>query len=219
MNVFDIIGPVMIGPSSSHTAGAVRIGRIAGALLGERAVDAQVGLHGSFAKTYKGHGTDKALTAGIMGMSPDDGRIRNALQLAEQNGLNITFRKVHIDGAHPNTASIRLTGAGGNTVSVEGASIGGGNVRINKINGMEVDFSGQAPTFIILHQDTPGTVAAVTDFLARRNINIASLRLSRRQRGGLAVMTLEVDAPVSQALNREMQSLPHVISSTALDPQ
>ncbi|MDD3193455.1 MAG: L-serine ammonia-lyase, iron-sulfur-dependent subunit beta [Oscillospiraceae bacterium] len=219
MNVFDIIGPVMIGPSSSHTAGAVRIGRIAGALLGEAPVKAEIGLHGSFAKTYKGHGTDKALAAGIMGMEPSDGRIRQSLQLAAERGMEISFYETHIDGAHPNTALIALTGTSGKTVLLEGASIGGGNIRIRKVNGMGVDVSGEATTFIILHNDTPGTIAAVTQFLAGQNINIGSFRLNRRQKGGLAVMTLEVDSPVTAQLNRALEQLPNIISSTVLAPQ
>ncbi len=219
MNVFDIIGPVMIGPSSSHTAGAVRIGKIAGALLGEAAIKAEIGLHGSFAKTYKGHGTDKALIAGIMGMEPSDSRIRNSMTLARERGMEVSFSEIHIDGAHPNTARITLTGSGGKTVSLEGASVGGGNIRIHKVNGMEVEISGEAVTFIILHNDTPGTIAAVTHFLAEQNINIGSFRLSRRQRGGLAVMTLEVDSPVTSQLNKELEKLPNIISSTVLAPQ
>ena len=213
MNVFDIIGPVMIGPSSSHTAGAVRIGRIAGALLGETAVKAEIGLHGSFAKT------DKALVAGIMGMEPSDGRIRQSLVLANRQGMEISFYEMHIDGAHPNTALIALTGRSGKNISLEGASIGGGNIRIHKVNGMEVDISGAATTFIILHNDTPGAIAAVTQFLAGQNINIGSFRLSRRQKGGLAVMTLEVDSPVSTQLNQDLERLPNIISSTVLAPQ
>lgn len=219
MNVFDIIGPVMIGPSSSHTAGAVRIGKIAGALLGEPAEKAEIGLHGSFAKTYKGHGTDKALAAGIMGMDPSDGRIRDSLTLAHKTGLTIHFYPTIIDGAHPNTALITLTGASGKTVSLEGASVGGGNIRVHKVNGMEVEISGESTTFIILHNDTPGTIAAVTRFLADQNINIGSFRLSRRQKGGLAVMTLEVDTPVSSAVNESLEALPNIISSTVLAPQ
>ena len=219
MNVFDIIGPVMIGPSSSHTAGAVRIGRIAGALLGEDAVKAEIGLHGSFAKTYKGHGTDKALAAGIMGMEPSDSPIRESLSVAKERGLEISFYLTQIDGAHHNTARITLTGADGKTVSLEGASIGGGNIRIHKVNGMEVEISGEATTFIILHNDTPGTIASVTQFLAGQNINIGSFRLSRRQKGGLAVMTLEVDSPVSGGINQELERLPNIISSTVLAPQ
>lgn len=219
MNVFDIVGPIMIGPSSSHTAGAVRIGRIAGALLGEKPVRAQVGLHGSFAKTYKGHGTDKALAAGIMGMDTGDVRIRDSLTLAQEAGLSIEFAPVHIDDAHPNTAQIELVGESGKTVTIEGASVGGGNIRVRRINGMEVDLSGQYTTLIVLHNDTPGIIASVTKFLAGENINIGSFRLSRRQKGGLAVMTIEVDSAVPASINQALVKLPHIISSTVLAPQ
>ena len=170
MNVFDIVGPVMIGPSSSHTAGAVRIGRVARALLGCEPVSAQILLHGSFAKTYKGHGTDKALIAGIMGMATDDERIRFSPRLAEEAGLSVSILPTEIDGAHPNTALITLADATGRTVSVQGASVGGGNILVTRVNGMEVHISGQYNTLIVLHQDTPGTIAAVTELLAEGQV-------------------------------------------------
>ena len=151
MNVFDILGPVMIGPSSSHTAGAARIGRITLALLGAPAVKADIFLHGSFAKTYKGHGTDKALIAGIMGMSTDDSRIRRAPELAREQGLEVTITTGDIDGAHPNTARVALTDANGNRVSLLGSSIGGGNILVTEVNGMEVSITGQHTTLIVLH--------------------------------------------------------------------
>ena len=156
MNVFDIIGPVMIGPSSSHTAGAARIGRIAYMLLGQPAKRAEILLHGSFAKTYKGHGTDKALIAGIMGMKPDDARLRSSFELAEQAGLSFEITTGHLEDAHPNTAQITLYGED-SQVSVQGASVGGGNILINRINGMAVEISGQFTTLIVLHRDAPGT--------------------------------------------------------------
>ncbi len=219
MNVFDIIGPIMIGPSSSHTSGAVRIGKIAGALLGEKPVKAEIGLHGSFAKTYKGHGTDRALAAGIMGMGPDDSRIRHSLQIAKEQGIEILFSEVQIDDAHPNTAQITLTGESGKVVTLEGASVGGGNIRVRKVNGMEVDISGMATTLIILHNDTPGTIASVTHFLAAQNINIGAFRLSRSHKGGLAVMTIEVDGAISPKVNSALELLSNIISSTVLAPQ
>ena len=123
--VFDIVGPVMIGPSSSHTAGAVRLGLMARKILGEPAVRAEINLHGSFARTYRGHGTDKALIAGILGFSPDDERIRDALSLAEAQGMAYSFQPVHIEEAHPNTAVIYLAGVTGRVARVRGASIGG----------------------------------------------------------------------------------------------
>lgn len=219
MNVFDIIGPVMIGPSSSHTAGAVRIGRIARALLGDEPVSARIGLFGSFAKTYKGHGTDKALVGGILGMEPDDIRIRDSLALATSQGLRCSFEEIFLENAHPNTAAIDLTGKEGSSVSIQGSSVGGGNILISRINGLEVELTGQSVSLIVLHEDTPGIIATVTNFIAAQGVNIGSLRLTRDQRGGLAVMTVEVDSPISPALNSIVGQLPHVISSTVLDPQ
>ena len=218
MNVFDILGPVMIGPSSSHTAGAARIGRITLALLGAPAVKADIFLHGSFAKTYKGHGTDKALIAGIMGMSTDDRRIRRAPELAREQGLEVTITTGDIDGAHPNTARVALTDANGNRVSLLGSSIGGGNILVTEVNGMEVSITGQHTTLIVLHRDAPGTIAAVTEVMADAGVNICNFRLSRQQKGGDAVMTIEIDGSFGPELNQKIKVLPNVFSSTMLQP-
>ena len=218
MNVFDILGPVMIGPSSSHTAGAARIGRITLALLGAPAVKADIFLHGSFAKTYKGHGTDKALIAGIMGMATDDSRIRRAPELAREQGLEVSITTGDIDGAHPNTARVTLTDVTGNTVSLLGSSIGGGNILVKEVNGMEVSITGQHTTLIVLHRDAPGTIAAVTEVMADAGVNICNFRLSREQKGGQAVMTIEIDGSFGQELNDKVQVLPNIFSSTMLQP-
>ena len=218
MNVFDILGPVMIGPSSSHTAGAARNGRITLALLGAPAVKADIFLHGSFAKTYKGHGTDKALIAGIMGMSTDDSRIRRAPELAREQGLAVTITTGDIDGAHPNTARVALTDADGNRVSLLGSSIGGGNILVTEVNGMEVSIMGQHTTLIVLHRDAPGTIAAVTEVMAEAGVNICNFRLSRQQKGGDAVMTIEIDGSFGPELNQKIKVLPNVFSSTMLQP-
>ena len=210
MNVFDIIGPVMIGPSSSHTAGAVRIGRAAALLLGEPPKKANILLHGSFAKTYKGHGTDKALAGGIMGMEPWDSRIRDSLKLAASSGIQISFSSGTIDGAHPNTARITLTGASGKQVQLEGSSVGGGNILITRVNGMEVSFTGQNPTLIILHQDMPGVIAEVTAFVSEHQGNICNFRLNRLEKGGDAIMSIELDAPFSEELAGRIRSMPHI---------
>lgn len=218
MNVFDILGPVMIGPSSSHTAGAARIGRITLALLGAPAVRADILLHGSFAKTYKGHGTDKALIAGVMGMSTDDGRIRRALELAQEQGLQVTITESEIDGSHPNTARVTLADAKGRTVTLLGSSIGGGNILVTEINGMGVSITGQYTTLIVLHRDAPGTIASVTEVMADAGVNICNFRLSRQQRGGQAVMTIEIDGSFGPELNKTIQTLPNIFSSTMLQP-
>lgn len=216
MNVFDIIGPIMIGPSSSHTAGAVRIGKVARTLLNEEVVEAKIMLHGSFAKTYRGHGTDKALVGGIMDMLPDDIRIRHSLELAEEQGIKVTFEEVVFDKVHPNTALIHLTGISGKIVTVRGASVGGGNIIINSINGLEVELSCQNTSLIVVHKDTPGTIAGVTSFVAKNGVNIGNFRLSREERGGLAVMAIEIDGAENETLNDEISKLPNVISSTML---
>lgn len=218
LKVFDIVGPVMIGPSSSHTAGAARIGRIAYALLGEKAVRADIRLHGSFAKTYKGHGTDKALVAGIMGMKPDDPRIRKSLELAKEQGLEVSIRPEFFENAHPNTALIILIGESGGQVRVQGASVGGGNILITEVNRMPVEITGQYATLIVLHRDAPGTIAQVTELIASLGVNICNFRLSREQKGGTAVMTIEVDGQVGKELNACIRQLPNVIGSTMLQP-
>lgn len=218
MNVFDILGPVMIGPSSSHTAGAARIGRITQALLGASPVKADILLHGSFARTYKGHGTDKALIAGILGMTTDDERIRNAPELAKQQGLEVQISTGEIDGAHPNTAKITLTDAKQHTVTLLGSSVGGGNILVTEVNGMEVSFTGQHTTLIALHRDTPGTIAAVTEVLADAGVNICNFRLSRQHKGGEAIMTIEIDGAFRHTLNQSIQNLPNILSSTMLNP-
>ena len=218
MNVFDILGPVMIGPSSSHTAGAARIGRITLALLGAPAVKAHILLHGSFAKTYKGHGTDKALIAGIMGMATDDPRIRQAPELAKEQGLAVEIETGDIDGAHPNTARITLEDAGGRSVCLLGSSVGGGNILVTEINGMEVAVTGQQTTLIVLHRDAPGTIASVTEVMAEAGANICNFRLSRQKRGGEAVMTIEVDGTFGQEINERIKTLDNVFSSIMLQP-
>ncbi len=197
--VFDIVGPVMIGPSSSHTAGAVRLGLMARAILGEEPVRAGIQLTGSFARTYRGHGTDKALTAGILGFMPDDVRIREALSLAASMGLELAFQKVDIPDAPPNTAVIHLTGAEGRTVKVQGASVGGGNIRITGIDRFAVDLTGELPALITIHRDQPGVMMRVTSILAAEGLNIAFMRLSRQRRGEMAMMILELDELPSRA--------------------
>lgn len=218
MNVFDIIGPVMVGPSSSHTAGAVKIGKIVRGLLGEQPVDVVIELHGSFARTYKGHGTDKAIIAGLMGMSPDDGRIRESMELAQKSGMKYTFETVMLKEAHPNTALITATAQTGNKVIVQGASVGGGNIVINKINGMDVEFTGQYNTLIISHHDTPGAIAAVTNLLAYSDINIANMKVYRSYLGGDAIMIIETDQEVSRELEELIGRLPKINNATLIKP-
>lgn len=218
MNVFDILGPIMIGPSSSHTAGAARIGLITRSLLGAPAAKAEIVLHGSFAKTYKGHGTDRAIVAGILGMKTDDVCLRFSLETAKEQGLSVTILTRELEGAHPNTAEITLTDTAGKTVSLRGCSIGGGNILITRINGMEVCLTGQYTSLIVLHRDAPGTIASVTEIMAQRGVNICNFRLARQTKGGQAIMTIELDGEFGPELNEEIQKLPNVFSSTMLAP-
>ena len=196
-SAFDIIGPIMIGPSSSHTAGAVRLGLMARAILGEEVKIINIKLYGSFAQTYKGHGTDRALIAGIMGFKPDDERIRNSLEIAKEKNIEFIFSKVDLEDAHPNTAIIELIGVTDRKIEVTGASIGGGNIIISAVNNYEVQLSGKYPSIIIVHQDMPGVVNGVTAALARYNINIAYMKVSRSERGAEALMNIEVDDTIS----------------------
>lgn len=193
MNLFDILGPVMVGPSSSHTAGAVKIGSMAKSLLGEIPAKAQIGLHGSFAETGKGHGTEEALVAGLLGMEPDDIRIPDSFQLAQQAGMEIQIERTELPGAHPNTALLKVCDKQGNCLEVQASSLGGSRIMIDTIDGMEVRCSGDVPTLIIRNIDRPGLVAHVTTALADHSINIARMHLYRSGRGGSAVMVVETD--------------------------
>ena len=211
MNLFDILGPVMVGPSSSHTAGAVRIGYIARKLLQETPVKVEILLHGSFATTGVGHGTDRALIAGLLGMKPDDIRIPHSFEIAEENGLVFSFGTVNLRDAHPNTAVLKLVGESGKQMEVQGVSIGGGRVLIQKLNGLEVNFSGERNTLVIQNLDTPGSVAKVTSILFWKSVNIATMQLCRDKRGGYAMMVLETDEEIWESSVRELQNLDGVL--------
>lgn len=191
--VFDIVGPIMIGPSSSHTAGAVRLGLMARKILGEKVLKAGIQLHGSFAQTYRGHGTDKALIAGILGFAPDDERIVSALNIAKNQGVAYSFQTIKLEDAHPNTAIIHLIGETGRVAKVCGASVGGGNIMITNINGYAVELTGEYPALITIHHDKPGVITQVTQILARYAMNIAFMRVSRQNRGESAMMIMELD--------------------------
>ena len=217
MNLFDIIGPVMIGPSSSHTAGAARIGRVARQLLGEPPVKAVVSFHGSFEKTYRGHGTDRAVVGGLLDMAVDDERLRRSLHIAKEQGLEVTFRAVHLRDAHPNTVVVEAVGESGRLVRVQAASIGGGSIRVQYLDGLEVGFSGEKITLVIRHTDAPGAIAMVTRLLSEAGINIATMRVFRHEVGGKACMAIELDARPEPALLAALRALPGLKDVTLLD--
>jgi len=193
MQLFDIIGPVMIGPSSSHTAGASRIGLVTRMLLGEEVRKADIRFHGSFAKTWAGHGADRAVIGGLLGFRVDDARLRNSRALAEEMGMSYTITETQLRDAHPNTVIIDAEGTTGKRVQVQAASVGGGRILVQYLNGMEVGFSGERTTLIIQHRDTPGAIAQVSQMLAWAHMNIATMRVFREDKGGRAVMALELD--------------------------
>ena len=216
MNIFDVIGPVMVGPSSSHTAGAVRIGYVARQLLGEEVREAKILLYGSFLATGKGHGTDKALTAGLLGMQTDDYRIPKSIEIAEDKGMKIAFGEAVLKEAHPNTAQLYLKGISGKTMELVGQSLGGGRINIAEIDGIETNFSGENPTLIVHNLDQPGHVSEVTSMLAHKGVNIATMQLYRSSQGGKAVMVVECDQEVPQEGIRWLERVEGVLKVTYL---
>jgi L-serine dehydratase len=217
VSLLDIIGPVMVGPSSSHTAGACRLGLLARGLIGGTPERARIELHGSFARTGEGHGTDKAIAGGLMGFRPDDERLRDALEIVEREGLDYTFEKTTLsDDAHPN--SVRLTiERGDRHATMIGASLGAGRVRVSEINGYAVEVSGNLHTIVLIAEDVKGSVAAIATILAEHGLNIATLRLSRKERGGDAFMAIEIDEQPGEGVRDEIRTLPWVRWAYRLD--
>lgn len=206
MPVWEIIGPVMIGPSSSHTAGAAHIGRIVRMCWGEEVRKAELYMRGSFASTGAGHGTDRALIAGLMGMAQDDPRIRDAKKIAREAGMEFAFYTEEVAGAHPNSVRIVVTG-GGRTMEAVGYSVGGGAVLLHKLDGFQVDISCAQPAIIIMNKDVQGVVSAVTSYLSAHSVNIATMKLHRDMRGGLATMVIEIDSGEEHVDTKTIQNL------------
>ena len=209
-SVFDIIGPVMIGPSSSHTAGAVRIGKVVNSIFGEIPDTVTFHLYNSLAKAYRGHRTDKALVAGILGMDTDNPDIKNSLEIAHQKGIRIYWDILKDSNApHPSTAKITVE-KGDKTMSITGVSIGGGNIEVTELNGFSVSLKMNTPTFIIVHQDIPGMIAKVTDILSAYHINIAQMNVTRESAGEKAIMIIEVDSRDCHESVEKIQQIPHL---------
>ncbi|MDR2465261.1 MAG: L-serine ammonia-lyase, iron-sulfur-dependent subunit beta [Streptococcaceae bacterium] len=209
-SVFDIIGPVMIGPSSSHTAGAVRIGRLARTIFGDLPDEVDIHLYESFAKTYRGHGTDIALVGGILGMDTDDKRLPNSLKLAYEAGVEVAFIPHKDERAeHANTAKLKMA-KGDRHLTITGISIGGGNIKLTEINGFNISLSMGTPTFIITHRDVPGMIAKVTNILGAHGINIATMNVTRESKGEKAIMMIEVDSPNVKEVCEEIRNINHL---------
>lgn len=207
MGLFDILGPVMVGPSSSHTAGAAKIGYVSQKLLGEQVAEAKILLYGSFLATGKGHGTQLAIVAGLMGMRPDDERIPDSMELAREQGMQISFGEAELKEAHPNSAKLILTGLSGRKLEIVGESLGGSIINIAQIDGLAANFSGDYPTLIVHNQDQPGHVAEVTSMLSHKSVNIATMQLYRSGRGANAVMVIECDQEVPEESIRWLEHL------------
>jgi L-serine dehydratase len=215
-SVFDILGPVMIGPSSSHTAGAARIGKIARELADNSFYKVSFYLHGSFAKTYKGHGTDKALVAGILGMDPSDERIKDSYEIAKKNNIQIEFIEADLGYVHPNTVKIVFHYKHKEDFYVIGSSIGGGNVNIININGNEVSFTGDYPTILAKYKDRKGVISEISTILSNHNINIATMNVTRENK--IATMVTELDSPIDEKIIKEISSSIEMIYITAINP-
>lgn len=216
-SIFDILGPVMVGPSSSHTAGAVRIGLISRQLLGKRPDKAEIYLHGSFAATGEGHGTDRAIVAGLLGMQADDMRIPSSYEIARQEGMEFQMKKKNIKGAHPNTVRMILEAEGVDKLVIQACSIGGGRIRVTKLGDTDVNFSAESNTLIVRNVDQPGHVAQMADILSKKEINIATMQLFRDKRGGSAVMVIETDQPVPKDAVHRLENLKGILRVISLN--
>src|SRR5688572_23300218 len=212
VSLLDIIGPVMVGPSSSHTAGACRLGLLARCLVGGTPERARIELHGSFARTGEGHGTDKAIVGGLMGFRPDDERLRTALDIAEREGLDFRFEKTTLgeeSEVHPNTVRFTVNRGGRESVMV-GSSLGAGRVLVTEIDGYPVEVTGNYHTIVLVAEDVKGSIARIATILSGDDINIATLRLTRKARGGDAFMVIEVDEQPDEKVRGDIRTLPWV---------
>lgn len=209
--VFDIIGPTMIGPSSSHTAGAVRIGLVARDLFNQLPNQVDIYLYGSFMETYKGHGTDVALVGGLLGYDTDDDRIQKSLEAAETAGMKVNFIEMAEERSHPNTAIINMRNAE-KEISVEGVSIGGGKIEVVAINGFNIAISGNYPALLVFHKDTFGTIGKVANILGDSSINVGSMQVSRKEKGDQALMTCELDDAVNKDIIEKIKNVDGVVT-------
>lgn len=214
--VFDILGPIMVGPSSSHTAGAVRLGKVGAGIVNGNFNKVSFYLHGSFAKTYKGHGTDKALVAGVLGMNPSDKKIKDSLNIAKKENLEIEFIEADLGYVHPNTVKIVFHYKDQKPSYVIGSSTGGGSILITSINGNEITFSGNKPTILVQYNDMKGSISRISSILANNMINIGTMKVSRE--GSLATMIIEIDSPIKDEILKSITALDEVLDITAINP-
>ncbi|NMB08242.1 MAG: L-serine ammonia-lyase, iron-sulfur-dependent, subunit beta [Tissierellia bacterium] len=214
--VFDILGPIMIGPSSSHTAGAARLGKIGREIANTSFTGVSFFLHGSFAKTYRGHGTDRALVAGVLGMEPSDERIKDSLNIAKEKGINIEFIETDLGYEHPNTVKIVFHYKNKEDYYLIGSSIGGGNILITNLNGINIEFTGNYPTILIKYTDRKGSISRISSILSNEDINIATMKVSRE--GKIATMVMEIDSPIEDIIINKIKALDEIIYITGINP-
>lgn len=216
--VFDILGPIMIGPSSSHTAGAARLAKVASIIAGGKIKKVDFFLHGSFAQTYKGHGTDKALVAGILNMDPWDENLKRSFNIAAEKGIEIKFTETDLGDVHPNTVKFIIVKEDDNITEVTGSSIGGGNILIFNIDGQNVEFTGERPTILTQHKDLPGVISKISAILYDENINIANMRVYRSAKGKMATMALETDNLISEKIMNRISEIEAIETVKFINP-
>ncbi|MDD3429864.1 MAG: L-serine ammonia-lyase, iron-sulfur-dependent subunit beta [Oscillospiraceae bacterium] len=217
VSLFDVIGPIMIGPSSSHTAGAARLGRVARTIIDAPFNHVSFGLHGSFGQTYQGHGTDRALLAGVLGLAEDDERLADAFSLAKKANLTYSFEEIELDGVHENSVKMVFTLTDGSTRCIVGSSLGGGRILITSIDGFPTEFTAQSSTLVIRQPDVPGIISDITAILALNSINIAVMKVSRNAKGGEACCIIETDSPLTANLVAQLKALPKLLQVQAIN--
>lgn len=210
MNIFDVVGPIMIGPSSSHTAGVVRIGNVCKKILGHTPKYVKITFYGSFADTYIGHGTDKAIAGGLLGYPTDDKRIRTSLEDAKNLGYDFSITTKDKKTRHPNTVKIEAKGIDGNDIYILAESIGGGNINIRKINTMDVELTGQLNTILLQYEDKPGMIFNVSKILLDNKINIATMNCYRSNKGGVAILSIEIDGIIDNNIKKQINNIKDV---------
>ena len=217
ISIFEVLGPVMIGPSSSHTAGAARLARVCALIVGKEFSKVTFGLHGSFAHTYKGHGTDCALLAGALGIREDDERLPLAFDLAKERELEYSFEEMELENVHENSVLITFECYDGSIFKIIGSSIGGGQIVICRINEFETQFQAQAATLLISHYDHKGVISRISGILSEADVNIAVMKLTRRSRGDVAFCMIETDDAVGQEIVQKIEAIPDVITVRAVE--
>ncbi len=218
ISAFDIIGPVMIGPSSSHTAGAVRIGNLAKEIVDNKIKEVKIYFHGSFKETYKGHGTDKAIIGGLLGLKTDNSKIKNSFQLAQENGFKFEFFPIDFDNVHPNTMKLEITDQNNIQTTIVASSIGGGNIIVTELNGTEVKLKGEYYTLITFHNDQPGLIAKISEILQIYDLNIAEMEVLRKRKGSQATAIINLDHNVEEHILKLLRDIPGINSLKLVKP-